>query len=310
MLIMGKDTQRFSELIQSRFKMEDMGECSYYLGMRMERDRSAKTITLTQDKYILNMLEEYGMSECHPVSTPMVPGTYLLPATDKQHQEFLNAGLNYNRAVGLLNYLVMCTRPDLAFTAGQLAQQLKKPSIDHWLAFKRVLRYLRGTYKDGLILGGGPIELKVFADSDYAGCPATRRSTSGYIAQVGGGSVSWRSRKQASVSTSSTEAEYRAAYEATQETIWIRRVLSDLGCPQPQSTPLLCDNQSSLALQKNPLFKDRSKHFSVHLHWIREKVDDGTILPTYIPTKEMLADICTKSLHRPQHQYLVSLLRS
>lgn len=307
---MGNNTQRFSDLIQTRFKMEDMGECTFYLGMRMDRDRQAKTITLTQDKYILNMLDEYGMSDCHPVSTPMIPGTYLEPATDEQHQEFLSTGLNYNRAVGLLNYLVLCTRPDLAFTAGQLAQHLKKPSADNWSAFKRVLRYLQGTYKDGLVLGGGSIELKVFADSDYAGCPITRRSTSGYIAHVGGGCVSWRSRKQTSVSTSSTEAEYRAAYEAAQEVIWLRRVLEDLGCPQLKSTPLLCDNQSSLALQKNPLFKDRSKHFSVHYHWIREQVNDGVISPTYIPTTEMLADICTKSLHRPQHQYLVSLFRS
>lgn len=310
MLVMGTDTQRFSTLIQQRFKMEDMGECSFYLGMRMERDRAARTITLTQDKYILNMLDEYGMTDCHPVSTPMVPGSYLTPATDVQHQEFLASGLNYNRAVGLLNYLVMCTRPDLAFTAGQLAQQLKKPSLDHWAAFKRVLRYLQGTHKNGLVLGGGPINLKVYADSDYAGCPVTRRSTTGYIAQVGGGCVSWRSRKQTSVSTSSTEAEYRAAYEASQEAIWLRRVLEDLRCPQQQGTPLLCDNQSSLALQKNPLFKDRSKHFEVHYHWVREKVDDGTISPTYVPTAEMLADICTKSLPRPQHQYLVNLFRS
>lgn len=166
--------------------MEDMGECSFYLGMRMERDRTARTITLTQDKYILNMLDECSMTDCHPVSTPMVPGSYLAPASDEQHQEFLASGLNYNWAVGLLNHLVMCTRPDLAFTAGQLAQQLKKPSLDHWAAFKRVLRYLQGTCKNGLVLGGGPIKLPMYADSDYAGCPTTRRSTTGYIAQVGG----------------------------------------------------------------------------------------------------------------------------
>lgn len=308
MLIMSIDVQRFADLINQHFKMEDLGECSFFLGMRVVRDLEHRTITLTQDKYISTMLEEYGMSNCHPVSTPMIPNSYLTSATDEEHLDFKKTEESYERAVGLLNYLVQCTRPDLAFTASQLAQHLKKPGPQHWSAFKRVLRYLKGTDSLGLVLGGGEVKLQVYADLDYAGCPESRRSCSGYTAFVATGCVSWRSHKQASVSTSSTEAEYRAAYKGAQEAIWLQRLLKELGYGTGMGTPLKCDNQSSIALQRNPLFKSRSEHFEVKYHWIREKVESGVILPEYVPTAEMIADICTKALHRPQHQYLVSLL--
>lgn len=276
--------------------------------MRVTRDYELKTITLCQDKYISNMLQEYEMEDCHPVTTPMIPGTHLIAATNEEHDAFEKSGENYDRAVGLVNWLVQCTRPDLAFTASQLSQHLKKPGPQHWIAFKRVLRYLKGTSHLGLSLGGSSVDLQIYADSDYAACPDTRRSSSGYTAFVAGGCVSWRSHKQNNVSTSSTEAEYRAAYEGAQEAVWIRRLLQNLGYSQTTSTKLLCDNQSSMALQRNPLYKSRSKHFEVKYHWIREKVEDGTISPVYVPTAEMIADICTKALHRPQHQYLSTLL--
>ena len=268
MLIMGDNVQRFSDLIHKRFKMESLGECTYFLGMRVSRDCESKTIILTQDKYISNMLQEYQMDNCQPVTTPMIPGTHLISATDEEHEEFLKMGQSYDRAVGLLNYLTQCTRPDLAFTHSQLAQHLKKPGPQHWAAFKRVLRYLRGTCQLGLKLGGDDVDLKVYADSDYAACPDTRRSSSGYTAFIAGGCVSWRSHKQNTVTTSSTEAEYRAAYEGAQEVVWLRRLLADLGFPQKTSTNLLCNNQSSMALQRNPLYNSRSKHFEIKFHWI------------------------------------------
>lgn len=177
------------------------------------------------------------------------------------------------------------------------------------MAFKRVLRYLKQTAHIGLKLGGGPIKIKVYSDSDYAGCPVSRRSVSGYCAVVAGGCVSWRARKQATVATSSTEAEYRAAYEATQEVIWLRQLLRDLGYPQNSSTTLYCDNQGALALSKNPLYQSRSKHFDIMTHCIREKVDDKTFIPTYIPTSQMLADFLTKALHHPKFKYCCVDLR-
>lgn len=255
------------------------------------------------------MLIEYGMDDCRPTLTPMIPNTHLLPATESEIEEFKATGENYRRAVGLLNYLVLCTRPDLAFVASQLAQHLENPGMLHWMAFKRVLRYLKQTAHVGLKLGGGPIKLEVYSDSDYAGCPVSRRSVTGYCVIVAGGCVSWRARKQATVATSTTEAEYRAAYEATQEAIWLRQLLSDLGYPQSSSTTLFCDNQGALALSKNPLYQSRSKHFDIMTHWIREKVEDKTIAPTYITTSNMLADFLTKAVHHPKFRYCCEGLR-
>lgn len=251
------------------------------------------------------MLIEYGMEECHTVTTPMIPNSHLVPATAEELAEFTSSGEDYRRAVGLLNYLVQCTRPDLALVASQLSQFLDKPGTAHWAAFKRVLRYLRLTTSLGLTLGGKPVELVAYSDSDYAGCPYTRRSTTGYCHFIAGGCVSWRARKQPTVATSSTEAEYRAAYEATQDVIWLRKLLNDFGYPQSHATLLNCDNQGSIALAKNPLFQSRSKHFDNKYHWIREKVTDNTVILKYINTSQMIADFLTKSVFRPKHSWCV-----
>lgn len=233
----------------------------------------------------------------------MIPNTHLVPATEQELQDLAATGENYRRAVGLLNYLFLCTRLDLALVASQLAQFLDKPGTPHWAAFKRVLRYLKQTQHVGLQLGGGNIVLKAYSDSDYAGCPFTRRSVTGYCMMIGGGCVSWRARKQATVATSSTEAEYRAAYEATQEVVWLRRLLDDFGYHQSNPTILKCDNQGALALAKNPLYQSRSKHFDIVFHWIREQVNGNIISPQYIPTQDMLADFLTKALHAPKFTF-------
>lgn len=107
------------------------------------------------------------------------------------------------------------------------------------------------------------------------------------------------------MATSSTEAEYRAAYEATQDVIWLRKLLNDFGYPQSHATLLNCDNQGSIALAKNPLFQSRSKHFDNKYHWIREKVTDNTVILKYINTSQMIADFLTKSLFRPKHSWCV-----
>lgn len=173
--IMGQNTNRFKKLIAKQFEMEDLGDCQSFLGMRITRDWTARTITLTQDTYINNILIEYGMQDCQPVTTPMIPNSHLVPATDNKLAEFQASSENYRRAVGLLNYLVQCTRPDLALVSSQLSQFLDKPGTHHWSAFKRVLRYLKGTSHLGLTLGGKPVILTTYTDSDYAGCPYTRR---------------------------------------------------------------------------------------------------------------------------------------
>lgn len=217
---MGNNTNRLKQAINQRFVMEYLGPCTFFLGMRIVCDLDARTITLHQDKYICAVLNEYGMADCRPASTPMIPNSYLTPASDDELAEFKNSVENYRRAFCLLNYLVLCSRPDLAFVAGQLSQFLDNPGSQHWAAFKRVLCYLRHTAHVGLKLGEETVNLKIYSDADHAGCPYTQRSVTGYCAFIAGDCVSWRACKQPMVATSTTEAEYQAAYEASQDVIW------------------------------------------------------------------------------------------
>lgn len=189
--------------------------------------------------------------------------------------------------------------------SSQLAQFLDCPGTAHWAAFKRVLRYLKHTRNVGLELGGNSTNLEGYSDSDHAGCPFTQKSITGYCIFVGKGCVSWRARKQATLATSTTEAEYCAAYKGTQEIVWLRLLMNDIVYPQTTATTLFCDNQGVLALAKNPLYQSRSKKFDILFHWIREKVDDFTIKPVYIPTSLMLADFLTKALHAPKFNVCV-----
>ena len=167
------------------------------------------------------------MLDCKSVATPLKPGTHLLPATPQELLDFERSGENYRQTVGSLNYLVQCTRPDLAFLCAQLSQYLDKPGTAHWTAFKRVLRYLKGT-KSFSITFRAPVKSEItiaisktfnqnYVDADWAGDPISRRSITGYVFSLYGGAVSWMSRKQPTVSLSSTEAEYKATVEGGKE---------------------------------------------------------------------------------------------
>ena len=174
-----------------------------------------------------------------------------------------------------------------------------KPTQRHWTAAKRVLRYLRGTTQHGVIYRKeDKPELIGFSDADWAGDQNDRRSTSGYIFQVGSGAISWKSKKQDCVALSTAEAEYMALSSATQESVWLRKLFTELGSPPEGPTVINEDNQSTIAMAKNPQHHGRAKHIDIKHHFIREKVHEGTVALKYCPSKEMTADILTKSLSK------------
>lgn len=302
----------FKTSISNKFEMEDLGEVTDILGMSVTRNRITRTISLSQESYVDNLLTTYGMQDCKPVATPLEPGSHLAAATEEELEEFSATGHNYRKAVGSVNYLVQCTRPELAFASSQLSQHLDKPGILHWAAFRRVLRYLQGTRTYSISFrGNNPESLSIassknfltnYADADWAGDPATRRSTTGYVFTLHGGAVSWMSRKQPTVSLSSTEAEYKATVEAGKELAWLRIILEDLNINLHDSLAIQNDNQGAIALAENPVFQARSKHIEVQYHWIREQISAGKFELKYTPTAEMQADLLTKSLPRVLHQ--------
>ena len=145
--------------------------------------------------------------------------------------------------------------------------------------------------------GSLPPDLHAFSDSDWAGCYDTRVSTSGFCFMLGNSCILWLSKKQPTVATSSCEAEYRAAFTATVECVWLRRLMADLGVGQQSATTtIFTDSQSALAVARNPVFHARTKHIEVHYHYVRERLSAGEISLVYVPTQDNLADLFTKAL--------------
>ena len=173
------------------------------------------------------------------------------------------------------------------------------PGPAHWMAVKRILRYLQGTRNHGLVFTAGDQDMLLgFSDSDWAGDIVTRRSTSGYVFKLGQSTISWSSKRQQTVAKSSTEAEYVALAMATQEVVWLRRLLSDLGIDTSAPTELREDNQGAIDLSKNPKHHGRTKHIDVSHHFTRERIAMNEIDVKYVPSNQNLADVMTKPLPR------------
>lgn len=180
---------------------------------------------------------------------------------------------------------------------------MHSPTHHHWHAVKRVFRYIKGTQYLGLLYRADTsLIMHGFTDSDWAGCQDTRRSHSGNCFMLGSSCISWFSKKQATVATSSCEAEYRAAFTATVECVWLRKLLADLLVGQTAPTVIHTDSQSALAIARNPVFHARTKHIEVHYHYVRERWSDGDIKLSYVPTEDNLADLFTKALPRPKFE--------
>jgi len=144
---------------------------------------------------------------------------------------------------------------------------MQAPRTSHMLALEHTLHYLKGTSGQGILLkANSPLLLKAFSDSDWASCSFSRRSVTGYRVLAGTSPISWKSKKQPTVSKSSAEAEYRPMSQAAAEVTWLVCLLSELGIPHKQPVTLRCDNQSTLQIAKNPVFHKRPKHMEINCH--------------------------------------------
>ena len=190
------------------------------------------------------------MENCKPISTPLKVGKKFQKMSDDD--EPFNVQV-YQQAVGCLTCLSTATRPDIAVAVNSLSKYMSSPSKDHWVGVKRFLRYLKGTLNFGLrfSFNGKNPEMFGFSDADWAGDVDTRRSTSGYVFQIGNSTVSWSSKIQATVAKSTTEAEYTALSQATQEAVWLRRLLFDLGYSTDLPTSIYEDNQGAIRHSEN-----------------------------------------------------------
>ena len=317
----------FKHDFQCVFKVKDLGEMKKILGIQITRNRKARTLRMDQTHYLHDVLERLNMRQDKHKATDLPMNGYdaLRPAEPEdvrinQHE--------YQQAIGSLMYAAIHTRPDIAFALNRLSQYLSDPAEHHGHALKKLMRYVRSTIDLGITYGvSGSMELVGYSDSDYASDRLDRKSILAYIYMLGGGPVSWMSRKQKSVATSTTEAEYMALSTCAKEGLWISQVLKDMNLTKylgishsrvdilekvthqsVSPTQLKGDNQASLMLVKDAHIHERSKHIDVAYHHIRDLHKKNQISVNFVPSQDMVADGLTKPLPRQNFKRFIEQL--
>jgi hypothetical protein len=211
-----------------------------------------------------------------------------------------NDSTQYRSIVGALQYLTL-TRPDISFAVNKVCQFLHSPTTIHWTAVKWILRYLKGSTKLGIqIYKSNSLLVSAYSDADWARCAYDRRSTGGYAVYLGSNLISWSARKQATVSRSSTESEYKALANATVEIMWIQTLLYELKIPSPTTAKIWCANMWAKYLSSNPVFHGRTKHIEVDYQFVRERVSRKLLEIDFISTRDQVADGFTKLMTERQ----------
>jgi transposase InsO family protein len=304
-IVTGTHSQVISSLItrmQKEFPVKDLGPLSYFLGIQVTRTPDG--LHLCQSKYVADLLAKARMTDAKPVNSPCASGSKLSRFDGAPLLDFSE----YRSIVGALQYCTL-TRPDIAYSVNQLCQHLHHPTTAHWTAAKRVLRFLKNTSNHGLVFTKSPLHLHAFCDSDWAGSPDDRRSTSGFAVFLGNCLISWSAKKQPVVSRSSTEAEYRSLAIVTAKLYWLRMLFCELLIPLRAAPVIWCDNVSALALATNPVYHARTKHIEVDYHFVREKVLNKDVSLAFISTDDQLADVFTKGLSVARFLLLKSKLK-
>eukprot|EP00253_Pinus_taeda_P018863 PITA_18863 len=290
--------QNFKSVMKEEFEMTDMGLLRYFLGI--EVDQNENGIFISQEKYVNEVLGRFNMQDSKAAITPTVIG---LKLSKEDSSKDFDPNL-YKIIVGSLMYLTL-TRPDIMFVVSLISRFMERPKEAHWQGEKRILRYVKGTKRFGILYTvSESSDLVGYTDSDCAGSVDDRKSTSGYLFHMGSGAISWASKKQPIVALSTAEAEYVAATVATCQGVWMRRMLRSLGQEQAKATVVFCDNSLAIALSKNSAFHKRTKHIDTGFHYIMELVSNGEIILQHCSTQEHVVDILTKPLDQKSFEFL------
>jgi hypothetical protein len=279
------------KFLNKSFTMKNLGQVENYLGIEVTRD-SEGVYSICQKKYIEKIAEEYQLTDCKSSKYPMDPGYHKLVSDEPVESSELR------KIVGSLLYVANNTRPDISAAVDILSQRVAKPRKLDMNEALRVVRYLVSTKNNSLKMYDkeSKDDLVAYSDSDWAECRETRKSISGMICKVFGGSVSWSSRKQDVVAMSTTEAEFYALAEGVKELLWLKMLLKDFDVCLEGPLIIHSDNQSTIKLLENPKFSARLKHIDCRLHSVRDYVQKKILRIFYVPTAENIADLLTKPL--------------
>ncbi|WRX21874.1 Reverse transcriptase [Theobroma cacao] len=290
--------QNFKSQMQTEFEMSDLGLMRYFLRLEVHHLRTG--IWLSQQNCISKVLKKFQMSDCKSVSTPFVANKKLCADSSNQ----LEDSSTYKRLIRCLLY-ICASRPYIQFSMAFLSRFMQAPTDHHMIAAKRILRYLKKTEFYGIHYTKiADFALCGYTDSDFAGSSEDAKSTSGYLFTLGNGPFSWNSHKQFKVAQSSAESEYVAAAEATNQALWLRKLLVDIKFEQKFLTDLFIDNKSAIAIAKNPVWHGKTKRINVKYHAIRNAVEKNEINVEYCPSELQLADILTKPLQKSRFEAL------
>ncbi|XP_026398135.1 uncharacterized protein LOC113293907 [Papaver somniferum] len=280
----------FVVVLSKELSMKELGPLHYFLGI--ECCRYFISILHTQQKYAFQLLQKADMLTCSYTSTLVAEG----PRLSLYNGDPLDDAGFYISLVGGLQYLTL-TRPDLCFSVNYVSQFMHAPNTSHLQLVKRILRYVKGSICSGITFFAGPCDiLTAYSDSDWAGCPDTRKFTSGYCIYLGNSLVSRATKKQPTISLSSTEAEYKSLALTNAELLWISYLLKLMHITESKSVTLYCDNIGANILAINPVFHARTKHVEINYRCTHDLVEDGFLKLAYVPSQHQLANVFTKEL--------------
>jgi hypothetical protein len=278
-----------------KFRVKDLGPLTYCLGMQLTYAPDRNKLILSQTKHIEDMIDTFNLNDMSPPGVPMAPDIVLSSEQCPISQPDKDAMKKYpyKSLLGTLMHIMISTRPDVSFAVITLSQYASNPALKHWEALCKVARYLNKTKHLGIAYHKSTDavpsvpELVGYTDADWAGFDHdSRRSYTGYIFKLAGGPICWKTKKQSAIAMSSTEAEYYSMGAATTQAVSSRSDMDEMHFPQPNATQIHQDNQSAIALSRNPVFHARTKHIELRHHFIRHLVAQGIVMFTYIPTKE------------------------
>ena len=290
-----EEGQRIAQSLRDAYTITELGVPAWLLGAEIDYNPTAGTLRISQKSYALQVLERFNHAQVNPSDLPAAPGVHLTPHTCTEEESRIMKRRPYRQIVGALMYLMVFTRPDLAFAVGQCARFCQSPGPAHWRALVLILRYVKKTADLGLVYRMGAMEITLKVDSSWADDPTERRSTGGWSGHALGAAFCWECKLLKGVALSSCESELMVLSRAAQQAVWLLKLCRALGI-KAAPISIFEDNDAAIANVNGTKRTKRLKHVDIRYYFTKEQVKLGRIAVKAIASADNTADIFTKAL--------------